>query len=316
VKEGQVLGYLDVRVGPQERLDLVTKLNEARAKQRGAEEHLTLAQEKVERFERAGSGISRAELDSAQTLLTEAKTQLATAQVGVKEWQDALDAIDRQGDGKDRRWRQTLYAPAPGDLTDLPARPGTAVEAGGLLARLIDFRLALARLEVPPEALAGAPPAEVELVGSGAVPPALEGASNRPEPGAAPPTLKARLLGPAPQVEAGSQFAAYWYEADTAPRDGVWRPGLSVKALVKAAGAKPAPAVSVPSTSLLYHQGRALVYVRLSPGRYERREVQVLGRDGERWLLAPGEVQAGEPVVSKRAQVLLSEEFRGEADND
>jgi hypothetical protein len=72
----------------------------------------------------------------------------------------------------------------------------------------------------------------------------------------------------------------------------------------------------VPSAALLYHQGRALVYVRLSPGRYERREVQVLGRDGERWVLAPGEVQAGEPVVCKRAQVLLSEEFRGEMDND
>ena len=71
----------------------------------------------------------------------------------------------------------------------------------------------------------------------------------------------------------------------------------------------------MPATSLLYHDGRALVYVRLSPGRYERREVRVLGRDGGRWVLSEG-VVAGEPVVSARAQVLLSEEFRGEADND
>ncbi|MFO0802827.1 MAG: hypothetical protein U0791_06855 [Gemmataceae bacterium] len=43
--------------------------------------------------------------------------------------------------------------------------------------------------------------------------------------------------------------------------------------------------------------------------------MQVLGRDGERWVLASG-VSPGEPVVSKRTQVLLSEEFRGEADAD
>jgi multidrug efflux pump subunit AcrA (membrane-fusion protein) len=95
----------------------------------------------------------------------------------------------------------------------------------------------------------------------------------------------------------------------------VWRPGLFVKALVKVPDAKPRTAVAVPEGALLYHQGRALVYVRVGPGRFERREVQVLGRDGTRWALAGG-VEAGERVVSHRAQVLLSEEFRTEADND
>ena len=124
----------------------------------------------------------------------------------------------------------------------------------------------------------------------------------------------ARLTGAAPQVEIGSQYSAYWYEADS-NSTGNWRPGSFVQARVRVPGAPARPAVAVPAESLLYHQGRALVYVRLSPGRYERREVQVLGRDGDKWVLATG-VAAGERVVSKRAQVLLSEEFRGEADND
>ncbi len=311
VQAGQVLAHLDVRVGPQERLDLVTKLNEARLKQLGAEEHLALARGRVERLQGAGGGVSRAELDSAQTQLTEAKTQLATAKAAVKEWQDALAAIDRQGGSG--KWTLPLAAPAAGELTELTARPGMIVEAGGLIARVVEPRLTLVRLELPPEATAA--PAEVELFASGGVAPALEGASNRPEPAPPPPRLRARLLGPAPQVEVGSQYAAFWYEADAA-QGGNWRPGLAVKALVKRPDAKPLDAVAVAATALLYHQGRALVYVRLSPGRYERREVQVLGRDGERWVLAPGEVRAGEPVVSRRAQVLLSEEFRGEADND
>jgi hypothetical protein len=57
------------------------------------------------------------------------------------------------------------------------------------------------------------------------------------------------------------------------------------------------------------------VYVRIGPGRYERREVQVLGFQQGRWVLASG-VEANEPVVSQRAQVLLSEEFRAEVDYD
>jgi cobalt-zinc-cadmium efflux system membrane fusion protein len=80
-------------------------------------------------------------------------------------------------------------------------------------------------------------------------------------------------------------------------------------------GVKSHSAVAVPEGALLYHQGRALAYVRVGPGRFERREVQVLGRDDSRWVLASG-VEAGERVVSHRAQVLLSEEFRTEADPD
>ena len=73
---------------------------------------------------------------------------------------------------------------------------------------------------------------------------------------------------------------------------GFWRPGLFVKAQVQVPDSVPQPAVAVSEAALLYHQGRALVYVCVGPGRYERREVQVLGRDGGRWLLT-----SKQPVV-------------------
>jgi hypothetical protein len=57
------------------------------------------------------------------------------------------------------------------------------------------------------------------------------------------------------------------------------------------------------------------VYVRIAPGRFERREVQVLGRENDRWVLASG-VRPGEAIVIRNAQVLLSEEFRADVDND
>ena len=212
-----------------------------------------------------------------------------------------------------------LHPDRPDAFAPIAREPAVLAELGGVIARVVDFRVALVRLELPPEA-AGPPPA-VELLAAPPAPPALTGAFNRPEPGPPPKSLSARLVGAAPQVEPNSQYAAYWYEADTAPAtaaagppNGLWRPGLFVKAFVPVPGAAEA-AVSIPGTALLYHQGRTLVYARVGAGRYERREVRVLGRAGDRCVLAGG-VTAGEPVVSKRAQVLLSEEFRGEADAD
>jgi biotin carboxyl carrier protein len=316
VGAGKVLGYVDVRFGPQERLDLLSKLTDARAKAKGADDLVRLHQERLDRLQGAGSGISQSELDTARTALAEARTQLATAKAVEKEWQDALDAIDRPGGRKDGTWSQPLTAPLEGEVVELTARPGTSVEPGAVIARVVDFRVALVRLELPPESLTAGPPPDVELFAVDPSPPAFVGAPNQPAPAPGTPTRRGRLTGTAPQIEVASQFAAYWYEVENPPDSkATWRPGLFVKALVKVPETKPRSAIEVPEGALLYHQGRALVYVRIGPGRFERREVQVLGHDQTRWVLASG-VEAGERVVSQRAQVLLSEEFRTEADND
>src|SRR5207253_79927 len=78
VRAGQVLGWLDIRVGPQERLDLHAKLSEARLKQLGAEEVLKIQQERVERLKPSSRSavIVQSELDEALVKLTEARTQL------------------------------------------------------------------------------------------------------------------------------------------------------------------------------------------------------------------------------------------------
>jgi hypothetical protein len=317
VRGGEVLGWVDVRFGPQERLDLLSKLTDARAKAKGVDDLVRLHQERLERLQAAGGGVSQSELDDARKQLAEARTQLATARAVEKEWQDALDAIDRPGGRKDGTWSQPLAVPTEGEVTELTGRPGVVIEPGGVVARIMDLRVVLVRLELPPEALTAGPPSEVELFEATPAPPALAGASNQPTPQPPTGTRKGRLTGTAPQVEVASQFAAYWYEVDNPAesKGAMWRPGLFTKALVKVPDSQPRSAVAVPDGALLYHQGRALVYVRIGPGRFERREVQVLGRDGTRWVLGDG-VKTGERVVSHRAQVLLSEEFRSEADND
>jgi hypothetical protein len=80
--------------------------------------------------------------------------------------------------------------------------------------------------------------------------------------------------------------------------------------------------VAVPIGAVLFHQGRALLYVQVKPGAYGRREVRPLAREGDSWVLAarqpadPSGVEPGEVVVHRGAQVLLSEEFRSDVDVD
>jgi cobalt-zinc-cadmium efflux system membrane fusion protein len=294
VKAGQVLGRVDVRIGVTERLDLEAKLGEARLKQQGADEVVKVLKERVDRLQKFGASevVSRRELDESLVQLAEARTQSSTAAAAVELWQKAQAALDRPENRSGSAWTEPLTAPAGGEVAELAARPGTAVEAGALVARVVDFSRPLVRLDLPPEVLAAGPPPKAELTAAGT-------------------TVSAVLVGPAPQVDVASQLAGSWYEA--AGVSG-WRPGLFVKALLPG-GDAPRQAVAVPAAALLYHQGRVLVYVRVGPGRYERREVHVLGTDGGRAVLADG-VAAGEPVVSRQAQVLLSEEFRGAVDND
>ncbi len=336
VAAGQVVAWLDIRVGPLERLELQAKLAEARLKQKGAEKILKTREERAASVK--GSPVfSGKEQDEVRVQLAEAKTALDTAKAAVKLWEEALADIDRQSEAKSSTWSYRLTAPIEGEVTELAGRAGMFIEAGGLIARLVDFRRALVRLDIPQEALsAGSPPA-VAVFAAATVPPGLRGAANRTEGSNSVSSTRAFLVGTAPGVDATSQLLGYWYEVrtetdyDGAPNTGnssTWRPGLFVKAHLKIPQAKPRTAFSVPTTALLYHQGRALVYVRLASSgsertvRYKRREVQVLGRDGERWVLAEGVTEGDgvtkdDAVVSHSAQVLLSEEFKqGGADND
>jgi hypothetical protein len=324
VRSGQVLGLVEVRVGPEVRLDLENKLADARIKQRGAEEEVRLQQGRADSLQAvtAQQIISRVELDAALIQLAQAKNQLATAKAAAELWEKALGEI-REGAGrKGSPWRRPLTAPADGEVTELAARPGMDVEAGGLVAQVVDFRRPLVRLDLPPGALPAGPSQRVELFPTPPAPPALRGALNQPHGARLASPVEATRVGPAPRLDVTSQFVGYWYEVGNPPGGALWRPGLQVKAYLRPPDAAPQPAVSVPAAAVLYHEGRALVYVRLTKKKYERREVRLLGREGDRWVLArrkatdPTGVVPGERIVANQAQVLLSEEFRGVADDD
>ncbi len=341
LKSGDELGFVDIRVGPQDRLDLHNKLNEASLKYKGALETLKVKQALLRRLEAAPQTVPLRDLETARVQLNEAKTQEALAKSAVDLWQEALTEIDRPGRRQSTAWSHPLRALAAGEVTELAGRPGTSVEAGAVVMRLVDFRRPLIRLDLPPEALRQGAPKTVELHAIAGRPPALRGARNLPQAGREPGTVQANLSGVAPAVNALSQLAGYLYEVE-APSvkngsesslradqglvtDGVaWRPGLAVKAdlhLPPAPDVKGQEAVSVSASALLYHQGRALVYVQKYKDEkvvtFAHCEVQVLGRkDGRLILAASQDLTDQTPVVVRNAQRLLSEEFKAAGGDD
>jgi hypothetical protein len=341
VRSGQALGWVDIRVGTQERLSLQDNLNTARHKKEGAEKVVPLQRERVNRLEKVSRSqiVPGQQLDDARVLLAEAETQLAIATAAVELWQKALVEVDRPGGDRASTYSYPLMAPADGEVTELAAQPGMSVEAGGVIAQLVDFRRPLVRIDMPPQILAAGPPSRLQLFAIPASPPVLSGVAAPREVSGPTPSVAASLAGPAPRLDAASQFVGYWYTVDTTLSQGtaeqagpkaadggglgaVWRPGLQVRADVRLPSARVQQAISVPASAVLFHQGRSLVYVRLEPGAYERRDVRLLGREGGRWVLAPRQdpvpsgLAPGEAVVRRGAQVLLSEEFRSDVEAD
>lgn len=320
---GQTIGWIDIRIGPQERLTLQDNLNSARLKKIGADTVVQLQQARVDRLAHVALSeiVSRQQLEDAQVLLAEAKTQLAVATAAVELWQKALAEAEQPHAHKAPAYSQPLTAPGPGEVVDLAARPGMTVEAGGLIVQLVDFRRPLVRLDFPPALLTAGLPPKVTLS-------ALAGSSTwrgMRAPGAAVELIapvEAELIGAAPRVDATSQFLGCWYAFPASAQQGaadnsvrsamMWRPGLQVRTEVKAAPEFARPALSVPLSAIVFHQGRSFLYVCVGAGKYARREVNLLGRDGAQWVLTVQQENEGQAVVIGGAQVLLSEEHRGD----
>jgi hypothetical protein len=326
VRAGKPLGRVEVRIDPQVRLGWQAKLAESEELQKGEGKVREILAERVKRFQRAPQGIQTREREEALIQLREAEAKEAVARSNAKFWETALAEASRSPRPGDSPWSSPLTVPADGEITEPLALPGTTVEAGAVVARLVNFRWLLVRLDFPQEVLPNRPPRIVDLRAGVIAPLALRGPTNRPLPGEPAPKVHATLVGPAPQVEPASPFASYFYEVDTQKlpqTQADWRPGRFVQADVRrlpGADARSRMAVAVPVGALLYHQGRAVIYVRLRRDEetttYARREVQVFGYEGGRWILAAGSnLLPREMVVASGAQDLLSREFNAEQDD-
>jgi hypothetical protein len=122
--------------------------------------------------------------------------------------------------------------------------------------------------------------------------------------GAGGSLLEADFLSPAPRTDPRFQGRSFFYVAPGG--GGALLPGMNLVAYLPAGGEK--QGVIVPSSAVLWWEGKAWAYVQAGETRFVRREVPVDSPRGDGWFAAGG-FAAGDRVVVIGAQMLLSQEF-------
>ncbi len=127
----------------------------------------------------------------------------------------------------------------------------------------------------------------------------VRGASGNPVP--------AQFVSTTARVDPRFQGSILFYMAPRSER-GVF-PGLATTAFLP--HGEPQSGVAVPNGAVVWWQGRAWVYVQIDAQRFARREIPADAPIQGGWFISKG-INAGERVVNKGAQQLLSEEFRSQ----
>jgi biotin carboxyl carrier protein len=189
-----------------------------------------------------------------------------------------------------------LAMPISGTVTRVGAQPGALVEAGQALLEVADLSRPLVRVAWLVDA-GGTPPQTLVLdAGNGATGGGASGSG---------PRVTARLVGPAPEADPVTRRPAYLYRAGRS-----WpgaAPGVPIVALVP--GAQPGGTGVVPDSAVVQWEGLTWAYRQRAPGRFERVRVATDRPVPGGWLTGPP-LAAGDTVVLRGAEELLSEEFR------
>lgn len=188
---------------------------------------------------------------------------------------------------------QPLALPIGGVVTRVGAQPGALVEAGQALLEVADYSHPLVRVAwLDPR---GGPPPTRLRVGPGSTASAIR--------------VLAHLVGPAPEADPVTRRAAYLYRADR-----TWpgaTPGTPVAAYAETREARGAPAAGalVPDSAVVQWEGLAWAYRARRADQFERVRVAT-DRPGAGGWVVDGPLTAGDSVVVRGAEELLSEEFR------
>ena len=295
VRSGQMLGWIDLRVQAQERLTLEDNLNTARLTKQGAERVVALQRERV--------GPDRVGLAVADRPRPAARRRQGPARRGRDpSWRSPR----RPSSSGKRRWRRSI-GPATGE-TSTYSQPLTA--PGRRRGRRSWRRLAGHGDRGRRPGGIGWSTSAGRSCGSSCRPacwrrvrPARSGCSGdrrrrtriAADPGHAPERWRrsrsAPLRGSTPPRSSSATGTSpatpksALGDGRTAPASSGGRGSRSRRADAPRRIGRPRPS-PVPAGAVLVHQGRSLVYVRVGPGTYERREVRPLGRDGDSWVLA------------------------------
>lgn len=280
------LPQLGDKVGKGEDLAILTPVeasgrDRAGLNQAVTEADATLRQAKLDlsRAERlfAAQAVPAKRVEEARTSVTIAEASLAAAR---RQLAAKLASLDGGTDVTGESYR--LKAPIAGTIVEVKLVPGSFVEAGAPLYRIVDLDsvwVEARAAEVDLNRLAGAKRAEIAV------------------PGSDPVTVgqgRGRLVTIGSVLDPSSRTAPVVYAVPNA--DGRFRIGMTAEVRVLTGPSKPGPLV--PRSAVVDDNGKAIAYVQTGGESFERRELELGVKQGERVQVKSG-LAAGERVVSK-----------------
>ena len=283
---GAVIGTVEPRLPPTDRITLTDRLAAAQADMQSSAAALTVANAALARARLLNAddkNVSDRAVQEAEARVAGEQARLTAASQSAKLIGAALaSARDRAA---------PLELEQGGQVVEILAHPGESVESGQPIVRVSRFDQLLARVDIPAgDAIAA------DLSTATIVPLAQD----------AHP-LRGERVALAASVDPKTQGQPFVFRV----RDpaAVLRPGLAVTAYLEAPGPS-RRGVVVPASAVVRQSGSTWVYAQTSDDRFARRLVALEERTGAGWFTMS--LPPGGRVVTTGAQALLSEEFKSQ----
>lgn len=284
--DGAVIGTIEPRFTPAERIGLGSQLATARSEQEASKASVQAAQAAYQRARTLNAdnkNVSDQALQDALAHLQGEQARLQAATRTVQQIEDALKSADQAGG-------RQLRVERGGDVVELVAQPGESIEPGSPILRVAKLDDLLARIDIP--------------VGRH-VPPSVSQARIVPA-GFEDQSIVAKRIGVASAVDPRVQGEAFLFRLNNS-RFGL-RPGVAVTAYLAMPGPSEA-GVMIPQSAVVRLQGLGFAYVRTGNTEFTRRQV-TLDRFTSAGYFTTEHFRPGDRVVIAGAQSLLSEEFK------
>ena len=290
VSAGTLIGQVRPRLGPVEMFDMRTRLATAHSEVDEVLADLEAARKSLaskQLLNKDQKVVSERTLEEAERDVKKGETRLAAARETVKLLEDAV------GKGEGISVALPLTVDRSGQVVQLDAEPGEAVESGQIILKVADQSKLIARID-----LATCPPSEILSEPLGATI-TVAGATEK--------KFSGKYIGgsaPADLMTAGRSFI--FSIADSGNQ---LSPGLAVSAYMEMPGEAVAGVV-VSDNSILRFAGSAWVYLEIAEDKFERVPVENATPNEKGWFSQS--LPADKEVVTDGAALLLSEELKSQ----
>ena len=286
--DATVIGTIEPRLATADRIGLTNQLATAQSELSASTASVGAARAAYERTQLLNAdnkNVSDRALEDAAARLAAEESRLKAATDTVRLLRQSLDSAGPTGN-------TPLTIERGGDVVEIMARPGEAVEPGTPILRVAKLDRLFARVDVPvgEHVPLTVPTARIVAVGYEDTPVLADrvGVAATPDPAAHGQSFVFRLR--------DTQLGL--------------RPGLAVTARIAVPGPR-RQGIVIPSTAVVRLAGKSYVYVQTTANEFVRKEV-TLDQPTEGGFLSTRTLSAGDRVVTQGAQLLLSEELKSQ----